>query len=40
MDKDNLKAIFDKLIDDNSNLTSGEIRMLLLDALDKLDVEE
>lgn len=40
MDKDGLKAIFDKLIDDNSKMTSGEIRLLLLDALDKLGVEE
>lgn len=40
MDKDNLKSIFDKLIDDNSKLSSGEIRMLLLDVLDKLGVEE
>ena len=37
MDKDKIIEVLDKITDESSTLTSGEIRMLLLDALDSIE---
>ena len=37
MDKDKIIEVLDKITDESSNLTSGQIRMLLLDALDSIE---
>ena len=37
MDNEYIKSLLDKITDESSNLTSGQIRMLLLDALDSIE---
>ena len=37
MDNEYIKSILDKITDESSNLTSGQIRILLLDALDSIE---